>query len=283
LTIIAMPALLRDWWMPAAAEGISAGQKLKARGDRMFNAVVLAGTGKPEPLTEQERVPNKAFIKIKDKAIITYVIQALCASSLVDKIAVVGPQAELAELLGGYDQVEIIPEKGSLLDNFAVGLSVFKNTSLCLLVTGDIPLITGEVIDNFIKLCEPHNHDLYYPVLTRDTCLKSFPTTERTYVRLKDGHITGGNIALINPDWFLRSKGNLEMFISYRKKPLKLMRLFPPFLIFKYLAKTLSVSDIERVLSKIFQLKAKAVFCEAAEIGVDVDKISDLELVRKTL
>lgn len=249
----------------------------------MFNAVLLAGTGKPEPLTEQEGVANKSFIKIKDKALITYVMQALLSSSFVDKIAIVGPQAELTELFGGLSQVEIVPETDSLLDNFAKGLAEFKDNSLCLLVTGDIPLVTAEAIDNFIKLCEPHDQDLYYPVLTRQTCLKNFPGTERTYVRLKDGHITGGNIALINPYWFLENKPRLEMFISYRKKPLKLLRLFPAIFIFKYLIKTLTVSDIERVLSKILRLKARAVFCEAAEIGVDVDKISDLELVRKTL
>ncbi len=249
----------------------------------MFNAVLLAGTGKPEPLTEQEGVSNKAFIKVKGEAIINYVMQALISSSLVDKIAVVGPEAELAGLFGGYSQVEIIPEKGVMLDNLAEGLAAVKGSSLCLLVTGDIPLITADVIDNFINLCEPHDQDLYYPVLTRNTCLQNFPTTERTYVRLKDGHITGGNIALINPDWVIENRSRLEMFISYRKKPLKLLRLFPPLLIFKYLIKTLSVSDIERALSKVLQLKARAVFCETAEIGVDVDKVSDLELVRKTL
>ena len=249
----------------------------------MFNAVLMAGTGKPEPLTDQEGVSNKAFIKVKDKALVTYVMQALISSSLVDRIAVVGPEADLEELFGGQSKVEIIPEKGVLLDNLAEGLAAVKGSSLCLIVTGDIPLVTAEVIDNFINLCEPHDHDLYYPVLTRNTCLQNFPTTERTYVRLKDGHITGGNIALINPDWFLANRSRLEMFISYRKKPLKMLRMFPPSFIFKYIINTLSVSDIEKVFSKILQLKARAVFCETAEIGVDVDKISDLELVRKTL
>ncbi len=249
----------------------------------MLNAVLMAGTGKPEPLTDQEGVSNKAFIKINDKALIAYIMEALIASSLVDRIAVVGPEADLAELFGGYSQVVIIPEKGVMLDNLADGLAAVKGSSLCLLVTGDIPLITADVIDNFIRLCEPHDQDLYYPVLTRNTCLQNFPTTERTYVRLKDGHITGGNIALINPDWYLANKARLEMFISYRKKPLKMLRMFPPSFIFKYIINTLSVSDLEKVFSKILQLKARAVFCETAEIGVDVDKISDLELVRKTL
>lgn len=249
----------------------------------MFNAVLMAGTGKPEPLTEQEEVTNKTFIKVKGEAIISYVMKALLSSSLIDRIAVVGPEAELKALFGGRSQVDIIPEKGVMLDNLAEGLAAVQGSSLCMIVTGDIPLITAGVVDSFIKLCEPHDQDLYYPVLTRDTCLQNFPTTERTYVRLKDGYITGGNIALLNPDWFLANRSRLEMFISYRKKPLKMLRMFPPSFIFKYIINTLSVSDIEKVLSRILQLKARAVFCKTAEIGVDVDKISDLELVRKTL
>jgi len=102
-------------------------------------------------------------------------------------------------------------------------------------------------------------------------------------VRLKEGLVTGGNIALLNPEWFLANRSRLEMFISYRKKPLKLLRIFPPLFILKYLFKTLSVTDLELFLSGLLNFKARAVFSQSVEIGIDVDKLSDLELVRNTL
>lgn len=249
----------------------------------MFDAVVLAGGGKPEPLTEQEGVTNKAFIKLHGKPQLAYILKALQEAPSVGNIVVTGPQKELNTLLReGYD-FTVVNETVSMLDNLAAGFEAVDQSRLCLVVTGDIPLLNKKVIEEFLANCAPYDHDFYYPVLTRDTCLERFPDTERTYVRLKDGHITGGNIGLIRPGWFLKNRARLEMFISYRKKPLKLMRLLPPSFILRYLLKSLSISDLESHLSKLLGLKARAVFSDCAEIALDVDKISDLELVKKNL
>jgi len=249
----------------------------------MFNAVVLAGGGKPEPLTEQEGVSNKAFIKLQKKPIIAYILDALHDASSIDRIMVVGPQEELEELNRDRSFFEIVAEQGSMLENLAAGFELIDPEKPCLVVTGDIPLINAAVIEQFLELCTPFEHDLYYPVLTREACLERFPETERTYVRLKEGHVTGGNIGLVRPAWFLDNKARLEMFISYRKKPLKLLKVLPLSLGIKYLFKTLSVKDLEYQLSRLLSFQAKAVFCDCVEIAVDVDKISDLEMVKKII
>ncbi len=250
--------------------------------DKMIDAVVLAGGGKPEPLTEQEGVSNKAFIKLHNKPIIAYILDALHQAGSIDRIIVVGPPKELEDL-NEKDFFDIVAEQGSMLDNLAAGFELADTEKPCLVVTGDIPLINAEVIDQFLELCNPLEHDLYYPVLTREACLERFPETERTYVRLKEGHVTGGNIGLVRPAWFLDNKDRLEMFISYRKKPLKLLRILPISLGIKYLLKTLSIKDLEYHLSRLLFLKAKAVICDCVEIAVDVDKISDLEMVKKAI
>lgn len=249
----------------------------------MVDAIVLAGGGKPEPLTEQEGVANKAFIELHNRTILSYVLEALQEANSVNRIIVVGPQTELQEIYQTGYTFEIAAEQGSMLENLAAGFRLTDYEKPCLVVTGDIPLISAAVIEQFLLLCEPMNFDFYYPVLTREVCLEWFPETERTYVRIKEGHVTGGNIGLIRPDWFLENKDRLETFISYRKKPLKLLRVLPLFLVFKYLFKTLSVEDLEYHLSRLFSLKAKAIFCDCAEIAVDVDKISDLAVVKKAI
>ncbi len=249
----------------------------------MIDAVVLAGGGKPEPLTEQEGVSNKAFIKLHNKPIIAYILDALHQASSIDRIIVVGPQNEFEELKQERGFFEIVAERGSMLDNLAAGFELINTEKPCLVVTGDIPLINSVVIEHFLELCTPLEHDLYYPVLTREACLESFPETERTYVRLKEGYVTGGNIGLVRPSWFLDNKARLEMFISYRKKPLKLLRILPLSLGIKYLLKTLSIKDLEYHLSRLLFLKAKAVICDCVEIAVDIDKISDLEVAKKAI
>ena len=42
---------------------------------------------------------------------------------------------------------------------------------------------------------------------------------KRTYVRLMDGYFTGGNMALLRPEWFARCRDRLDLFVAYRKKP----------------------------------------------------------------
>ncbi len=249
----------------------------------MFDAVVLAGGGKPEPLTDMEGVSNKAFIPIHGKALLAYIIEALRGAPSVGRLVVVGPEQGLKNLrLEGYS-FDPVPETGGMLDNLAAGFALTDREKPCLVVTGDIPLLNAEVTENFLALCAPHDHDLYYPVISRETCLARFPETERTYVRLKEGHLTGGNMGLLKPAWFLENRARLELFISYRKKPLKLLRILPVSFLFKYLLKTLSVSDLENHLSRLLALQARAVFCDCVEIAVDVDKPGDLEVVKRAL
>lgn len=249
----------------------------------MFDTVVLAGGGKPEPLTDQEKVSNKAFIKLYGRPLLAYVLSALKEAPSIGRIVVVGPADELAGLSADGYKFTAVAEQESMLDNLAAGLEAVDPQRLCLVVTGDIPLITAAVIEEFLGLCAPHKHDFYYPILDRENCIKHFPGTERTYVRLKEGRVTGGNVVLLRPDWFLNNRDRLEMFISYRKKPLKLFRIMPLTLVAKYLLKTLSLQDLERHLSRLLQLEARAVPCQNVELGMDVDKISDLAVVKEAL
>ncbi len=249
----------------------------------MIDAVVLAGGGKPEPLTEQEGVSNKAFIKIHNRPILSYVLDALQQASSINRILVVGPKEELNELARVGHDFEAVTEQGSMLENLAAGFNLTEHEKPCLVVTGDIPLINAAVIEQFLALCAPFEYDLYYPVLTRESCLERFPKTERTYVRLKEGHVTGGNIGLVRPDWFLKNWARLELFISYRKKPLKLLQILPLSLALKYLLKSLSVKDLEYHLSRLLYLKARAVLCNCVEMAIDVDKVGDLEMVKKEI
>ncbi|HSW36443.1 MAG TPA: nucleotidyltransferase family protein [Candidatus Limnocylindrales bacterium] len=249
----------------------------------MFDAVVLAGGGKPEPLTVQERVSNKAFIKLHGKPLLGYILESLVEASSVDCIVVIGPEEELKILQqSGYVFLSV-PEKGTMLDNLAAGFEAVKEDRLCLVVTGDIPLLTAAVIEDFVERCAPFDHDFYYPILTRECCSRRFPETERTYVHLKEGEITGGNIGLLRPDWFLKNRSQLEIFISSRKKPLRLLRMLSFSLIIKYIFRKLAVSDLEDFFSRLLNLRVRAVVCEHVEIGTDVDKISDLAAVRRAL
>lgn len=249
----------------------------------MFDAVVLAGGGKAEPLTEQEGVSNKAFIPLHGKPLLGYVLNSLETSPSIARSVVVGPEAELAKLKRAGYRFTLVPEEGGMLDNIGAGLRAVDQERLCLIVSGDIPLLNAAAIEGFLALCAPFDCDFYYPILTRESCQARFPETRRTYVRLREGTFTGGNIALLRPSWFPAHRDRLDMFVAYRKKPLKLLRILPFTFIFKFIFQRLAVADLEANLSRLMELQARAVPCGFVEIGTDVDKISDLAVVKQAL
>lgn len=249
----------------------------------MYDVVVMAGGGKPEPLTVAEGVHNKAFIKINGKPLLAYILDALVEAPSIANIVVAGPAEELNALITEGYKIKVAKEGDSMLENLAEGFKLVDPERLCLVATGDIPLVKADSIEDFIQSCAPFDADFYYPLLSSETCQQHYPETKRTYVQLKEGLITGGNIGFIRPRWFLKNRERLALFISYRKKPLKLLRILPLSLIVKYPFKQLAVSDLETYISRLLNFKARAVFCSCPEIGLDVDKTSDLEQVKRIM
>lgn len=251
--------------------------------EKVFDALVMAGGGKGESLAEQEGVANKAFIPINGKPLLAYILEGLSRAPSIKNIVVVGPVEDLSELQKAGYSFTLIPEAGSMLDNAAAGLAAVEQTQHCLIVSGDIPLLDEVVVEAFLKLCEPFDADFYYPILSRESCEGRFPETKRTYVRLQEGTFTGGNIVLLKPAWFFNNRHRLEIFIASRKKPLKLLRMLPPLFIIKFFLRRLKVADLEQKMSELMLLKARAVPCDLVAIGTDVDKPSDLAVIRKAI
>ncbi len=242
----------------------------------------MAGSSGIDPLARQEGVTNKAFILLSGRPLLAYVLESLARAPSIRRVIAVGPPVELEALREGGLPLIVVPETGSMLDNAAAGLEQAAPDGLCLLSTGDIPLLTAGTVEHFLALCRPREADFFYPVLSRES-YRSFPETQRTYVRLRDGALTGGNLVLIRPSWFRDYRGQLEIFIATRKNPLKLWRFLPPLILFKFLCGRLAVIDLEDAFSKALHLRARAVPCDLVELGLDVDKPGDLQIVRQEL
>jgi GTP:adenosylcobinamide-phosphate guanylyltransferase len=249
----------------------------------MTDVLVMAGGSKSEPLTEQEGVTNKAFIPINGKPLLAYILEGISRAPSVNKIVVVGPEEGLRAMQQTEFSFTIVPESGTMLENAAAGLNAVDPEQLCIVATGDIPLLDENVVEDFLKLCKPFDADFYYPILTRESCESRFPETKRTYVRLQEGTFTGGNMVLLRPSWFFQNRHRLETFIVNRKKPLKLLRMLPLTFLIKFICRRLTVADLEKKLSQLMMLQARAVPCELVAIGTDVDKLSDLAVVREAL
>ncbi len=248
---------------------------------RLLDCIVLAGGGKGE-LAEHEGVSCKALIKLKDQEMIRYVLAVLCALKQVERIVVVGPRDDLLFLQDDYP-VEIVAEQGSILQNLTAANRCLNNGRQTIISSADIPMLTVEAMENFLHKCEPFDRDFYYPISSKELSESRFPGVQRTYVTLQEGTFTGGNVFLVNAAMLDAAIPEIERFIEYRKNPLKMVSLLGTGFAWKFITKKLTVAGLEERFSHLLKLKAQAVIIDYPEIGFDVDKPSDLTLVRQML
>lgn len=248
----------------------------------MFDAVVLAGTSKETELTKNEQVSNKAFIKVGGCPLLAFTLAALRAVPAIDRIAVVGPAKDLEPLIEPY-RLLVVPEEGGIPENILAGYRALRPPEYFLVVSADIPLLSARAVEDFLERARPYEYDFYYPVVRREDIEARFPGVKRTYARLREGTFTGGNLFLLNPDKVETAMPRLGSFIKMRKSPAKLAALLGIGFIIKFLTRRLSIAELEKRLPGLLGVSGKAIITGYAEIGTDVDKPADLELVKREL
>lgn len=247
------------------------------------NVILLAGAANAGPLREVSSATNEALIEINGKPMVQYVIDALGQSSEVGRIVIVAPPGEIEPHVTGRN-LEFVPSSNHIVDNVLNAFYTLPSDEEFLVVSSDVPLITGEIIDGLIALCRQKPAELYYPIVEKSVAELRFPHMKRTYVPLKEGIFTGGNIFLCHPSIVERAAPKVRAFLDYRKSPLKMVSLLGWTFAIRYLLlKNLNLQELEDKVSQMLDVKGAVVICPWPEVGVDVDKPSDLELMRSIL
>lgn len=238
----------------------------------MVNTLVLAGS---QPITGKEDEQNKALLQINGRAMIEYVIDAIDRAAISHKTIVVGPHDELGDILENKTD-GIVEGNGSIMDNIRKGIKYLGNDRRILICASDIPLITPQSIQNFVERAEQSGNDFCYPIIEKRVNSIRFPEMERTYVKLKQGIFTGGNVFYMSPE--VADKGLFlgDRLIRSRKNPLAMAGIFGPGLMLRMLTGTLSIENVEKRVLKLTGIKAGVIVTEYAELGNDVDKASDV-------
>lgn len=246
----------------------------------ILDVIILAGALNEGPLKEMSATSHEALIQIAELPMVEYVIRAVKQANYTGRIAVVGPKEQIESSV--QEKVDVFIEAGnSIKENVIRGLEIFNDSKYVLLMTSDIPLITAEVVDEYISTClEDSNADLYYPIIPKKYNIEKFPTVKRTYFHLTEGIFTGGNMVIVKPGVIKETDELLEKVLAWRKKPWKLSRLLGMKFIFKFVIGNLSIGEIENKVNKITGCKGHFMITNHPEIGFDVDKPSDLEIMR---
>jgi len=251
-----------------------------------YDAIILAGGESSSELKKIVPYDNEALIIIGQYPMVDYVYKALRRSSFVRNIVISGPVEALRNLYAQEENLIITDGGKNAVDSFTKAVEALNSrgcSEKLLIMPTDIPFITTEAINDFIQQSENYTADFYYPVTSKNINNLKFPGVARTYVKLREGTFTGGNLFIVNSLIIEKILDIAEQLVVRRKKPLAMARLFGLRLVYKYLTGTLSVEAIEKRFQKVVGIKGKAIISSYAEIGVDVDKPSDLELTQKYL
>lgn len=243
----------------------------------MVDAIVLAG-GNARGLAP---VAAKGLVPVNGRPMYEYIVETLLSCAEIGRICVVMPSDEGVSFVD--ERVTIKVTSGSLPQVAKAGFETLAATEPVLMLSSDVPLITVEAISDFLLRCAKREADICYPIIRYGEPERRYPGMKRTYVRLREGRFTGGNIMLMNPVVVLKNMDLMEHVYEMRKSPMKLFKILGlPFLVGFFLG-MLNIRQMEQRVGDVLKATCAGIETPFIEIGVDVDKESDLRLVEAVL
>ena len=252
-----------------------------------MDAIVTAGgIPRPEdPLYTYSHGDSKALIDVAGKPMVQWVLDALGGAKRVNNVIVVGlsPKSGVTCKKPLY----YVSNQGRMLANIVTGvnkaLEINKKTQYVLVVSSDIPTLKSEMVDWLVDTCMETKDDIYYGVCPRDVMEARFPDTKRTYTHLKDMDVCGADINLTHVRMATEHLDMWESLIGSRKSPLKQAGIIGLGTLIALFTRRLTLDDaVQRVCDRI-GIKGRAIVWSHAEPCMDVDKPSQLELLRADL
>jgi hypothetical protein len=250
--------------------------------------LILAGHSPDEEdmLVEYSQGGSKALIPIAGRPMISYVLEALAGSDYVHGIVVVG----LAEndCPGVSKPMKFVTDQGEIIANAEAGIEAARTflpgLNGIVASSADLPLLTTGIVDQFVDVCLETDHDLYYGIVERSVMEGRFPTSRRTYVRLKDGEFAGGDLILLREGAVVENQELWSRVAGARKNIFRQAQMVGGIVtLVKLLTRQLSLEEGIGRASKSLQIRGRAIPFPRAEIGMDVDKPFQLEIARAEL
>ncbi len=243
------------------------------------DAVVLAGG---EGAVIDPAVQIKGLVPVAGKPMVEWVVDALRAARTVAGVAVVVPTAEnLGPWVDKADKIVVSDQR--FADNIFAGVDSFRSDRPTLVATGDLPALTPEAVDDFVSRSLEAGADFSYPLVREQDMLAQFPGSERTFVRIADGKVTGGNMAVLSPELVARNRDIGQRLFETRKNPLAMARVIGAPFVFKLLSGRLRPADVEIKMATLLGGKCVALYTPHASIGADVDKPVDVVVAERVL
>jgi GTP:adenosylcobinamide-phosphate guanylyltransferase len=244
-----------------------------------WTAVVLAGSrGAADPVAQAAGVSHKAFAFVGGKPMIARVLDTLAAAPSIDGLVVVIERSAPELPRTGVRRIDAArsPSLSALAGFEAAGAPV-------LVTTADHPLLTVEMVEQFIADARRSGVDVAAGVAARAVIEEAGTTARRTYLRFRDAEVSGCNLfALMTPQAraALTYWRKLE---SRRKQPWRMAWSVGPFTLARYASGLLTTRAAAAALGRAAGCRAAMIPLPFPDAAHDVDKPADLAFAETRL
>ncbi|NOH04746.1 MAG: NTP transferase domain-containing protein [Chloroflexi bacterium] len=252
-----------------------------------MNAIVTAG-GIPQPgdpLYIYSNGDSKALIDVAGKPMVQWVLDALSGAGTVDQVIVIGLSPKSG--LTCKKPTHYISNQGRMLANIVAGvnksLELSPNGEYVLIVSSDIPALKADMVDWLVKTSMQTREDLYYGVCPREVMEARFPTSNRTYTKLKDMEVCGADINISHVRMATEHLDTWEQLIGNRKSPLRQAAIIGLGTAFKYLTGQYNLQELVETVTRRIGITGRPIIWDRAEPCMDIDKPHQLDLLREDL
>jgi len=255
-----------------------------------YTAIVLAADrGPDDPVARASGAACKSLTVINGKPMLWRVIHALQRAPSIGEIIVVGPaqnvldaDSELASALHAAGITWVAPAS-SPSASAGQALKIIPDDQPVLLTTADHALLQPAMVEELLQ--GARNLDFAVAMAAYQEVMDAYPNTRRTAIRLRPGAgYCGCNLFAVNTE---RGRSLIEMWQSVesqRKNPTKLViGMLGWTAVLRYLLRQLSLTDAFARLSRALHVTVGPVLLSDPSAAIDVDSVSDLELVRSIL
>ena len=253
-----------------------------------MDAILLAG-GVPapdSPLYTYTQGKPKAALDLGGKLMIQWVLDALEGADSISSITLVGCE-DLSDELISSKIVSVQAATGDILENFRLGAEAVlehnPGAKSIAFVSSDIPLITSESVNWVVNSSLPADLDVYYPIIEQSLMETRFPESARSYVKLKGMNVCGGDLAVINLDLHKSREDFWRRIIEARKSYLNQAALVGFDVLFLLLVRQINLPDLVEKVTTRLNITGRALICPYPELGMDIDKPHQVDMVRKEL
>ncbi len=247
-----------------------------------MDALVLAGGPFDDLAAHTQGAPNKAFVEITGVTLVERTLRALRNASTIERIIVVAPTATHGHSALAHAD-EFRPDGVRIRDSLRNGLAGLDSNTDLLVSASDLPILTPEAIDDFVSRARVADADLTYGCVEKHTHLAKYPDAPHTWARLRDGTYCGTGFITLRPRVWPALEIVIERLGEARKNPLKLASLFGWRVLWRFALRRLSIAQAEARASHVIGAKVRAIVSPYAEIGINVDRVSDIAVAEKLL